>query len=291
MQVRVLYGRVWALDRERQHLEASREMLEMLSVTAASRYAVGESNQEAVLKAQLELSRLAERIDDVAADRAARVAALNRLLDREGAAPVGPALELPKPEAPPLPWEEQAVRSSPEVTVRRASVAAAEKRVAVARLDLKPDFTTGAAVGLRGGFDPTVTLRFGVTYPFWKKEKQEPLVRVAQDELAMARAELEDAEASARSAAARLAAEWQRTNRQIERYREAIVPQSSAAVDAARANYLAGRGDFLTVVDDFNRWLSARIELALREADRFVTWAEIEALIAPPDGQHATKEN
>jgi cobalt-zinc-cadmium efflux system outer membrane protein len=286
-QVRTLYARIYALDRERAYLEASREMLDMLSVTAASRYSVGEADQEAVLKAQLEASRLAERLEDVSADRSSLVAALNRILDQPGEAPLGQVRDLPTAAVPPPPWEELAVSTSPEVAVRQASVAAAEKRVEVARLDFKPDFTTGVAVGLRGGLDPAVILRFGLVIPLWRKEKQEPLLHAAENELAVAQAELCEAEASARSSAARLAAEWRRANRQIDLYRQAIVPQSSAAVDAARAAYLVGRGDFLTVVDDFNRWLDARVELARREADRFATWAEVQALT----GEDAGKES
>ena len=57
------------------------------------------------------------------------------------------------------------------------------------------------------------------------------------------------------------------------------MPQTSAAVDAARSAYLAGRGDFSTVVEDFELWLEARTELARREADRFATWAELEAVL------------
>jgi hypothetical protein len=63
-----------------------------------------------------------------------------------------------------------------------------------------------------------------------------------------------------------------------------------AAVDAARAAYLVGRGDFLTVVDDFDRWLDARVELARRDADRFTTWAEVEALVAPLADSGEAKE-
>ena len=39
-----------------------------------------------------------------------------------------------------------------------------------------------------------------------------------------------------------------------------------------------GRGDFSTVVEDFNLWLEARVQLARREADRFAAWAGLEAL-------------
>ena len=290
-QVRTAYARIYALDRERDFLSAARELLDMLAATAASRYSVGEADQEAVLKVQLEVSRLAERLDDVAAERSQLVAAVNRLLDRPGAAPLGEVLALPAPTAEPGSWEDRAVQRSPDVAIRHAAVSAAERRLAVARLDPKPDFSAGAGIGLRGGLDPAVTLTVGVALPVWRKEKQAPLLHAAEDELAMARADLRDAEASARSSAAALAAAWERANRQLERYRQAIVPQSDAAVDAARASYLVGRGDFLTVVDDFNRWLDARVELARREADRFATWAEAEALTASPAGDQAPKEN
>ncbi len=283
-EVRTLYARLYALDRERQAVAAAGELLDMLSATAASRYAAGEAEQEAVIKAQLEVSRVAERLDDLAGERATVVAGLNRLLDRAGGEPLGTVLALPAPAVPPSPWEPLAVASSAEVAVRNAAVAAAERRVDTARLDAKPNLFAGTAVGLRGRYDPAVTLRFGAELPLWRSERQQPMVRAAELELEMARAELRDAEATARSEAARLAAEWDRSERQITRYAEAILPQSSAAVDAARASYLAGRGDFSTVIEDFNGWLAARTALAGREADRFAVWAELQALLGEPGG-------
>ncbi len=157
----------------------------------------------------------------------------------------------------------------------------AEQRLAVARLDAKPNLSAGAGLGYRGELDPALILRFGVEIPFWREEKQKPAIRAAEQELAMAAAELRDTVALARAEAARLAAERERADRQILRYREAIVPQTSAAVDTARVSYLAGRGDFSTVIEDFELWLEARAELARRESDRFAVWAQLEALVAP----------
>lgn len=282
--VRTVYARVYALDREGQALAAAGELLEMLAATAASRYAAGEAEQEAVIKAQLEVSRVAERRDDLGADRAALVSALNRLLDRPGESPLGTVGALLPPAVPPAPWEDLAVAASAEVAARRAAVSAAERRLDTARLDAKPDMFAGAAVGLRGGYDPAVTLRFGAELPLWRNDRQKPLVRAAELDLETAHAELREAEAAARSAAARLAAEWARSERQITRYAQAILPQTSAAVDAARSSYLAGRGDFSTVVEDFNSWLDARTALAGREADRFAVWAEVQALLGEPGG-------
>ena len=277
-EVRSLYGRIYAMDRERQSLAAARELVELLTATASARYASGESEQESLLKAQLQVTRLEEQLDDLEAERQVMVAELNRWLDRSGEAPLGEITTLPAVKDPAGPWEARAVEASPSVRVARAAIEAAERRLAAARLDLKPDLSPAAGIATRGSLGPVLTLRVGVELPFRKRQKQEPMIRAAEAEVEMARQELRDAEAMARAEAARLEADWVKAERQILRYREGILPQTSAAFDAARSSYLAGRGDFSTVVEDFNLWLEARVQLARREAARFTAWAGLEAL-------------
>ena len=277
-EVRSLYGRIYAMDRERQSLGAARELVELLTATASARYASGESEQESLVKAQLQVSRLEEQLDDLEAGRRAMVAELNRWLDRPGESPLGEITALPPVKAPAGPWEDRAVEASPRVRVARAAIEAAERRLAAARLDLKPDLSPAAGIATRGSLGPVLTLRVGVELPFWKRQKQEPMIRASEAEVEMARQELRDAEAMARAEAARLEAEWVKAERQILRYREGILPQTSAAFDAARSSYLVGRSDFSTVVEDFNLWLEARMQLARREADRFAAWAGLESL-------------
>ena len=277
-EVRSLYARLYAVDHERQALAAAHEMLEMLAATTSARYSAGEGEQEPILKAQLQVTRLDEQLDDLQAERAALVAELNRWLDRPGAAPLGEVAELPAVHVPAGPWEAAAVAGSAEVRVAAAALAAADKKLAAARLDLKPDFTPAAGIAARGGFGPVLTLRLGVELPLWKKSKQEPMIRAAELEVEAARQELRDAEAMARAGAASAAARWSRAERQIVRFREGILLQSGSALDAARTSYLNGRGDFSAVAEDFNLWLDARMQLARREADRFTAWAELEKL-------------
>ena len=78
------------------------------------------------------------------------------------------------------------------------------------------------------------------------------MIRAAGQDLEASRQELRDAEAAARAEAARLEADWRSAGSQVTRYAQAIVPQSSLALDAARSSYLAGRGDFSTVIEDFD---------------------------------------
>jgi outer membrane protein TolC len=277
-EVRSLYARIYLADSELRALTPARELVDLMGATATARYASGEAEQEGILKAQLQGSRLEEMADDQRGVRSTLVTELNRWLDRPAEAPLGEITTLPAVAAPPEPWSELAADSL-AVRVARAEVEAAEKRLAEARLDLEPDLSPAAGLAYRGPLGPVLTLRFGVELPFWKSGKQEPRIRAAELDLERAHHELRDAEAAARAEAVRLAAEWDRSERQIVRYREAILPQTSAAFDAARSSYLAGRGDFSSVLEDFNLWLEARVQLARREADRYAVWAAVEGLL------------
>lgn len=290
-EVRTLYARIYAVDSELRSLSPARELLDLMTATATARYAAGEAEQEAVLKAQLQASRLEEMVDDHHGNRAALVAELNRWLDRPSSSPLGEVTALPPVALSGGSLDELAAQASADVVVASAEAVLAEKRLAAARLDLKPDFVPAAGLAARGPLGPVLTLRFGVELPFWKDRKQEPRIRAAELALEQARQELRDAAAAARAEAVRRSAEWTRAERQILRFREAIVPQTSAVFDAARAAYLTGRGDFSAVVEDFNLWLDARVELARREADRYAAWAALESLThldrdaAPRGGQ------
>lgn len=277
-EVRTLYARIYAIDSELRSLSPARELLDLMTATATARYAAGEAEQEAVLKAQLQASRLEEMVDDHHSSREALVAELNRWLDRSSGTPLGEVTTLPPVALPAGSLDEAAVKASADVVVASAGAAVASRQLAETRLDLKPDLVPAAGLATRGPLGPVLTLRFGIELPFWKERKQMPRIRAAEQEVERTRAELRDAEAAARAEAARSLADWTRAERQILRFREAIVPQTSAVFDAARASYLTGRGDFSAVVEDFNLWLDARVQLARREADRFAAWAEIESL-------------
>ena len=136
-------------------------------------------------------------------------------------------------------------------------------------------------LGYRGELDPMVFLGVGIELPLWRGDRREPLVRAAEQELAAETAAEHDASSSASAAAGALAASWRRLARQIELYEQAVLPQTSAALDAARAAYLAGRGDFSTVIEDFNLWLEARMERARLDGDRFAVRAAMTALVGP----------
>jgi outer membrane protein TolC len=139
-----------------------------------------------------------------------------------------------------------------------------------------------------GGYDRLASFTVGLELPFWKARKQAPLIAAAEREREAARADVADATAEVRAEATRLVTAWQTAHDQIERYRAAILPQSAAALDATRSGYLAGRGDFVSVLDEFRRWIEVRVGLARREADRYSAKVSLDALMGPGDGGQAT---
>jgi len=280
--VRALYARLYALDRTAVSLASSRASLRALEQATAARYASGTSELEPQLAAQLAVSRLDERTEDLAAERRIVVAAMNRYLDRDAEAGIGTVAALPPVEPPGATWQADAVTHAPAVLAARAAAEAAARQVAVERSERRPDWTLGGGYGYRGDLGPLVSFRIGTELPLWRRGRQEPRVRAAEHELEAARHDLRRAESEARVEAAQLLADWQRADAQVRRYHDAIVPQSRTTLDAVRVAYEAGRGSFATVIQYFNAWIETQEQLAEREAARFTAHARLVALVSAP---------
>ena len=314
--VRASYARIFALDQADAAWRAGRELLDLVAATAVNSYGAGQGGQGEVARAQLERLHAEERRIEIAAERRAAEAELGRWLGRSGPAAIGPIDALPPfpplfqaaaeespapatapleavtdPAAPPTHLfgrplaadpSARAVGAAPEVQLRRAALAVAEKRAAVAALSGKPDFTAGAGIGTRGALDPMVALRFGVQLPSWHNARAKALHAAAQSEVEAARADLRVAEIDAQAQAARLAAEIERSGEIAYHLEQALLPQARFAFDAARSDYLAGRGDLSGALAAFTTWIDARADLARAQAARYSAATELAALLGPP---------
>lgn len=320
--VRGSYARIFALDQADEAWRAGRELLDLVAATAANSYGAGQGGQGEVARAQLERLHAEERRIEIAAERRAAEAELGRWLGRSGPATIGPVAALPplpplfrpaaeegtaaataaatavaastgRPAAAPTHLSfgggadangrsARAVAAAPEVQLRRAALAAAEKRAALAALAGKPDFTAGAGIGTRGGLDPMVALRFGVQLPSWRNARAAALAAAAASEVEAARADLSAAEIDAQAQTARLAAEIARSGEIAYHLEQALLPQARFAFDAARSDYLAGRGDLSGALAAFSAWIDARSDLAQAQAAHYTATTELAALLGPP---------
>ncbi len=279
--VRALFARLYGVDQEIAVREAAKELLDLLEETASARYSTGSTGQEGLARAQLESLHASARLMELQAARAELVIALNREMDLPAGTPMGAVATLPG--LPPLPPGAafEARTNAPALVAARAVLRSAERKLDAARLSARPDYSAGGAFGYRGGFDPIVSLRVGVDLPLRRRKKQEVLAVAAERELEAARADLRAAEAEVQSEVARLDAAWRTDDRILTHDREGLLPQTSLLLDAARTSYLGGRSDFSSVVEAYDFWVEARLEIVRHEVGRFTARAELAALTAP----------
>jgi len=291
-ELRQTFAELASADREQRALAEAHEMLELLEATVTTRLGTGQQGALDVLEAQLEISRHDQMIDQVFARflaARARVAALAGVRAEELPLRVE---ELPVPEFPvaegPLPVEAE---RSPRVALAALALAAAERRWHAAELELRPDFGVGGGFEWPEGSEASLTLRFGMDLPFLRRRRLGPLVRAAEQEVVAARAELAAARLDLAAESVRLGAERDRFETTLKRLWGAIVPRSSAALDAARVAFLNGRETLPRVLALYGDWFEARIEIARAEAGRYAVWAEWQRWVGDLPAETAAKED
>lgn len=252
-----------------------------------SRYSLGLAEQPDVLRAQAELARLAQTRIHEGGQEAAAVADLNRLLARAPgtAVPAGGRLaalvgRMPPPSLPAL--LARAERASPEVAA--ACLSADRSRLAsdLTRRDLKPDFMVRTSYMNRGSLPDMWALEFGVTLPAYSGNKRARAVAESEARVRADEAAVDAASLSVRAGIERDLAELSAALKEAEAFESGILKIDRLAAEAALANYGAGKGPFIAVLEAHNtqyrdRWtyleLLARV---LRQSARIDAVAPVD---------------
>lgn len=279
--IRTIFARIYALDKELDNLESAKELLKLLSSATSARYSSGESSREAILKIDLESSLIEERMNEIESERLIISSGLTALINSdEEEIKIMPVMALPEIKEPAEKITASADKSA-FVAVKEAELNLAIKVSEDAALYSYPDFTVGGGFGIDGDKKPVLMLSFGIQLPVWNSSKQAPLKRAADKEVVAARADLLAAKLAAKSEALRLAAQWKKNEKLIKQYKETIIPKNISILEAVRTAYIAGQSDFPAVIEDSRALLDAKIRLARLEADRFMVWAAIMNLTMP----------
>lgn len=290
--VRGMYADLYAMDAMRASLHESRASLAFLESSAASRYSAGLSMQADLIEVQLQRSRVTEQLDDLTAERMAMTSRLNAMLDRAADTPVRTG-RLPdgagRVDIDPATavihsatgaGDSLAVANAPGVDVRRRAVVVARLKLAAARREAWPNLAAGVEYGWRNGLPPMVTATLGLELPVWKSGKQDAETHAAAHDLEMARQDLRMAEAEARAEVVRLRSSRDTAARQVDLYRQEIVPRAGLLFESARTSYAVGTGNSLReTIETFRMVIEAQAGLARREADLYKAEVALSALV------------
>jgi outer membrane protein, heavy metal efflux system len=277
--VKAVYFRLAYLEQTLAVIERNDRLLKDMEQVVESRYRVGQGNQQEVLKAQLQHTKILQEIAMHHREVGQLQAQLKALLNRSQESPdiltepLAPrALTYNAPDLLAL-----VRKQNPDVQAQQAMVAKAESQVQLAKKEFRPDFNVGYVYENNDRkFRDYYMATFSVTLPNRGRRK----------------AELAEAQANQQQAGKQLEAEVQRrfaevqdqyvvaqtSEQQLKIFKDGLIPQSSATFQSALAAYQANRQDFETLLSSFMDVLNLEIEYQRQLAEHEIALARLETL-------------
>jgi len=263
----------WSLVNE------SRPFFADLVTITRSMYAVGRKSQHDVLRAELELSRLDDRLIEADRARAEAQARLSRWLGSDAHRPI--AMKLPNWEVlPPLPAMRDRLASHPVLAAANADISAQQAAVDMAEEDQKPGWALDLGYGYRDGYQPDgtprsdfVSLAVTVDLPFFGKNRQDRKLAAALSERSAAKYSRTALQKQLQSELDGEYARWQDLSRRLELYESRILQQSQGQAQAALLAYQSDTADFADVMRGYIEDLNTRIEHIRLQVERAQSYA------------------
>jgi len=245
-------------------VERNKLLLIQFEKTAKSRYAVGQAAQQDVFRAQLEISRVLDRLAVLEQQKESLHAAINRLLNRPPADPLGTPKEMHVPlltqSLPEL--SRRAEKFSPILEASSKGIERSEQSVSLAKREYYPDFDLNA-LGTRNDRinDNGYQVMLGIKIPLFYETKQRQGVKEALAGLSGAREEFTATRQEVLFRVKDAFVHAQRAERLITILRDAIIPQATLALQSAQASYGVAKVDFLTLLNSLLTLQESELEM------------------------------
>ncbi|HXU19842.1 MAG TPA: TolC family protein [Verrucomicrobiae bacterium] len=279
--VKSAYFRLAYLSQTLAILQSDGELLNEAAQAADAQYRAGMGNQQDLLQAQLEKTKLLREIIMHHLEVAKLEAQMKQLLNRSQSSPDIETIQISQT---PLTYTfdellNAAKSQNPEITAAQSLVQKGKLQVDLAHKDFYPDFNLQY---MWQRTDPTqyrayYMLTFGVNIPIHRSKLHHELAE-AQADLNRSRSE---AEAQFQQVAFQLRTEYdiaQKDAELLNMYNHGLLPQARAEYQAGIASYQNNRSDFQTLLNSFLDVLHLDEECWQTFADREDALAGIEQL-------------
>lgn len=277
--VRTAWLEAYYWDHAETIVTESRPFFADLVTVTRSLYAVGSRDQQDVLRSELELSRLEDRLIDIDRQQARAHAALAEWLPEDADRPIAESLPA-WDQVPPLDDLIASLESHPALKAADARISAQEAGIDLARERYKPGWSLDVGYGYRDGIYPTgeprsdmLSVAFMVDLPFFRSNRQDRALAAAFSER---RAADESKEQLYRRLGSQLEAEyarWQDLTRRLDLYDRLILVQTRDHSRAALLAYQSEAGDFADVMRGQIDELNTRLDYLRLEVERAQSYA------------------
>ena len=262
------------LQRTLALLEENNRSLGDIEKIVESRYRVGQGNQQEILKAQLQHTRILNEIAmhhrEVGELQAEMKALLNRPQQSDDI--------ITEPLAPTAITSLPPTAQSAELQSQSARLAQTKAAARLANLETRPDFNVQYMwQHTDDKFRDYYMATFGIRLP--NRSRAKAAIAEANLKQQQADAEYRAAQRELESAVQKQLVLIHTSDEQLKIYREGLIPQSTASLRAATASYESGKQDFETLMSAFNDVLQLQIESQRELAARESAVATLERLM------------
>ena len=264
--------------------EASRPFFADLAAVTESLYALGRRDQQDLLRAQLELSRIDERLIEIERQRAEAAATLSQWIGDAARRPA--AGTLPHWETlPPLEALRAELSRHPALAAADARIDASQARVDFADSAFKPGWALDLGYGHRNGHLPSgeprsdfISLTVSLDLPFFQENRQDRQLSAALSARRSARESRTEVERRLESLLAREYSRWHELSRRLALYDERILVQSRDHAEAALVAYQSDATDFADVMRGYINDLNTRVDYVRLQTDLAKSYAVLSNL-------------
>jgi outer membrane protein TolC len=277
-EVKQAYFDLAYIDRSLAILQKDREALGGFEKVTEIRYSVGKAAQQDVLRAQLEVTRLAQRATMLTQQRRTLEAQLNSLRNGPIDSPLG-SPEIVQPSAfvyTQDQLQEAAQANYPVLKQRRTMVDQNRLSVDLARKEVRPDFSVGYTYMQRDGLPDMFGITLSTSLPLFRHRKQDMAIAEAAANLESARQMQANELTLLRYQVQQDFLEIQATEQLLKLYSQGIAPQSSLTLESSISSYETGGVDFLNVISNFQAVIDAELDYHLQVTNHEKALARLE---------------
>jgi outer membrane protein, heavy metal efflux system len=260
-------------------LQRSDSLLTQVQEAAEARYRVGQGNQQDVLKAQLQHTKILQEIAHHHQEEGLLEAQIKQALGRaqESADIVAETLTLRALPYTAAELLQRAREQNPDVHSKQASIRQQEAQVDLAHKNFRPDFNVHYTYEHTGSQTRDYYMAtFGIRLPNRGRQKAE--LAEAQENQERARKELDAESQRVLSEVQQQFVRAKTSEERLKIYRDGLVPQSEATFQSALSAYQSNRQDFESLLSGFLDVLNLDLEYRNELVEHESALAELERL-------------
>ncbi|HEX9021138.1 MAG TPA: TolC family protein [Nitrospirota bacterium] len=262
--LRTAYYEYYLAYKSADILDRTKELMKNFERIAETRYATGQGMQQDILRAQLEVSMLLDRVAEQEQKKDAQAALICKLTGRNPLSPLGKPADLTAGSLDRSVDElaAMALKRSPVLEGRRRMVEQSEEELSLSKREFLPDMVVSGGWFTRGErpdvWQASVMLK--VPLYFWNKTTG---VRAASADLHSSRYDYEASRLETLARVKEIYSAVRTSEHHVQLYEAGIIPQARLSLQSATSNYQVGKTDFMSLLDSENTLL--RYELMQQE--------------------------